>query len=67
MRYNDEKDREKFGFEEVSEYFCGREYKYVTGVIRLNRLYELRDELPGMDVFFACTGKGGENNFNYIV
>jgi homoserine dehydrogenase len=59
LRYKDEKDREKFGFDEVSEYFCGRDYKYVTGAIGLNRLYDLREELPQMEVFFACTGREG--------
>lgn len=64
LRYNDEKDREKFGFDEVSEYFCGKDYKYVTGVVGLNRLYDLRDELNKMDVFFACTGK--ETNLSIL-
>jgi homoserine dehydrogenase len=62
LRYQDEKEREKFGFDEVSEYFCGRDYKYVTGIIGLNRLYDLRNELPKMDVFFACTGSTGSTS-----
>ena len=39
LRYKDEKDKELFGFEEVSEYFSGRFYKYVIGVVNLERLY----------------------------
>jgi homoserine dehydrogenase len=57
LRYNDEKDRELFGFEEVSEYFSGRFYKYVIGVVNLGRLYELRNQLSGMDVFIVNTGR----------
>lgn len=57
LRYNDEKERELFGFEEVSEYFSGRFYKYVIGVVNLARLYELREQLPGMNVFIVNTGR----------
>jgi len=57
LRYNDEKDRELFGFEEVSEYFSGRFYKYVIGVVNLEHLYELRNKLSTMDVFIVNTGR----------
>jgi homoserine dehydrogenase len=57
LRYNDEKDRELFGFEEVSEYFSGRFYKYVIGVVNLGKLYELRNKLSSMDVFIVNTGR----------
>jgi homoserine dehydrogenase len=57
LRYNDEKDRELFGFEEVSEYFSGRFYKYVIGVLNLRRLYELREQLRDLNVFIVNTGR----------
>jgi len=57
LRYNDEKDKELFGFEEVSEYFSGRFYKYVIGVVNLERLYTLREQLRNLDVFIVNTGR----------
>src|SRR5512137_824622 len=57
LRYRDEKDRELFGFEEVSEYFSGKFFKYVIGVVNLERLYALREQLPGLDVFIVNTGR----------
>ncbi|MBE3084616.1 MAG: homoserine dehydrogenase, partial [Bacteroidetes bacterium] len=59
LRYKDEKDRELFGFEEVSEYFSGRFYKYVIGVVNLERLYTLREQLRNLDVFIVNTGRKG--------
>jgi hypothetical protein len=59
LRYNDEKDRELFGFEEVSEYFSGRFYKYVIGIVNLERLYTLRGQLRSLDVFIVNTGRKG--------
>jgi homoserine dehydrogenase len=61
LRYKDEKDRDLFGFEEVSEYFSGRLYKYVIGIVNLKRLYELQGQLPDMDVFIVNTGRKGIN------
>jgi homoserine dehydrogenase len=61
LRYKDEKDRDLFGFEEVSEYFSGRLYKYVIGIVNLQRLYAMREQLPGMDVFIVNTGRKGIN------
>lgn len=57
LRYWDEKDRELFGFEEVSEYFSGKHFKYVIGVVNLQRIYELREQLGGMNVFIVNTGR----------
>jgi hypothetical protein len=54
-------DKELFGFEEVSEYFSGRTYKYVIGIINLERLYELREQLGALDVFIVNTGRKGLN------
>ena len=57
LRYNDEKDKELFEFEEVSEYFSGRFYKYVIGVVNLEKLYALKEQLSDMDVFIVNTGR----------
>jgi homoserine dehydrogenase len=61
LRYNNEKDRDLFGFEEVSEYFCSRLYKYAIGIVNLQRLYALREQLGKMDVFIINTGRKGIN------
>jgi homoserine dehydrogenase len=61
LRYRNEKDKELFEFEEVSESFIGRVYKYVIGVVNLERLYELRKQLAGLDVFIVNTGRKGLN------
>jgi homoserine dehydrogenase len=57
LRYKDEKDKELFGFEDVSEYFSSRSYKYVIGIVNLERLYSLRDQLSGLDIFIVNTGR----------
>jgi homoserine dehydrogenase len=57
LRYKNEKDRELFAFEEVSEYFSSKLNNYVIGVVNLQRLYELKEQLPSMDVFIVNTGR----------
>ena len=57
LRYNDEKDKDLFRFDEVSEYFSGKLYKYAVGVINLERLYALREQLSQMNVFIVNTGR----------
>lgn len=57
LRYTDEKDRDLFGFEEVSEYFSSKLYKYVIGVVNLQNLYALRGQLHKMDIFIVNTGR----------
>jgi len=57
LRYKNEKDKDLFGFDEVSEYFSGRLYKYVIGVVNLERLYALKEQLASMDVFIVNTGR----------
>jgi len=59
LRYKDEKDRELFGFEEVSEYFSGRFSKYVIGVVNLEKLYSIQEQLRDRDVFIVNTGRKG--------
>ena len=61
LRYKNEKDRKLFGFEEVSEYFSSKSYKYVIGVVNLETLYALKDQLQAMDVFIVNTGRKGIN------
>jgi homoserine dehydrogenase len=61
LRYKDEKDKDLFGFEEVSEYFSGRLYKYVIGIVNLQKLYALREQLRNLDVFIVNTGRKGIN------
>jgi len=61
LRYKDEKDKDLFGFEEVSEYFSSKLYKYIIGVVNLRSLYELREQLNDLDVFIVNTGKKGIN------
>jgi homoserine dehydrogenase len=61
LRYKTERDRDLFNFEEVSEKFSGRVYNYVIGVVNLERLYALREQLTGMDVFIVNTGRKGLN------
>jgi len=57
LRYSNEIDRDLFGFEEVSEYFSSTKYKYVVGVINLQKLYELREKLRTLDIFIVNTGR----------
>jgi len=57
LRYNDEKDKELFGFEEVSEYFSSRFYKYAIGIVNLERLYTIRGQLRSFDGFIINTGR----------
>lgn len=61
LRYKSEKDRKLFAFEEVSEYFSSKLYKYVIGIVNLQKLYELREQLRDMDVFIVNTGRKGIN------
>jgi len=51
------KDRKLFGFQEVSEYFSSESNKYVIGVVNLETLYRLREQLRNMDVFIVNTGR----------
>ncbi len=57
LRYNNEKDRKLFGLKDVSEYFSSKLYKYVIGVVNLETLYSLREQLRNMDVFIVNTGR----------
>jgi homoserine dehydrogenase len=57
LRYKEEKDMELLGFEEVSEYFSSKFYKYAIGVVNLERLFMIREQLSSLDVFIINTGR----------
>ncbi len=57
LRYKDEKDKDLFNFEEISEHFRSKTWNYVIGLVNLKRLYELREQLFNMDVFIINTGR----------
>jgi len=66
LRYNREEDRHLFGFEEVTEYFCGTEYKYIKGVVSLEKLYANRELISRADVFMINTGRKIDNKTEYL-
>jgi len=57
LRYRYESDRRLFEFEEVSESFTSNNYNYLIGVVNLETLYKIRDQLKNMDVFIVNTGR----------
>ncbi len=57
LRYRNESDRRLFEFEEVSESFTSNNYNYLIGVVNLETLYSIRDQLKNMDVFIVNTGR----------
>jgi homoserine dehydrogenase len=66
LRYNLEEDRRLFGFEEVTEYFCGTDFKYVRGVVNLERLYANREQITRADVFVMnMREKKGEPSYKH--
>ncbi|HPC99072.1 MAG TPA: homoserine dehydrogenase [Bacteroidales bacterium] len=62
LRYKNDADRELFKFAEISEQFTSKTWNYVIGVVNLRNLYELREQLPSMDVFIINTGRRDLNN-----
>jgi homoserine dehydrogenase len=57
LRYSLDSDRELFGFDEISEHFISKSYKYVIGIINLEKLYSMMDQLKNLDVFIINTGR----------
>ncbi len=51
FRYNNESDKDRIGFTNITESFIGKEYRYVIGTVSLQRLYDIRDELFEIDGF----------------
>jgi len=43
----------------VSEYFSGKLFKYVIGIVNLEKLYSIREQLRELDVFMVNTGRKG--------
>jgi len=61
LRYNNEKDKDLFKFEEISEFFSSASYKSGIWIINLKTLYALRKKLQVLDVFIVNTGRKGIN------
>jgi len=57
LRYRNESDRRLFDFEEVSESFMSNNYNYLIGVVNLETLYSIRNQLKNMDIFIVNTGR----------
>lgn len=57
LRYHKEEDLQIFDFEDISEKYVGKDFNYVVGVINLDKLFKLKENLKTMDVFIANTGK----------
>ena len=57
LRYSDPAVLAKFDFESISEEYKGPEYSYKIGNIKLSSLIDINEELRGMDIFIALTGK----------
>jgi homoserine dehydrogenase len=57
LRYNNECDKDRFTFQEISEQFTGKTHKYVVGVLNLESLYRMRKEIHDLDVFIINTGR----------
>jgi len=57
LRYKNESDRKLFGITEVTEYFSSKSYKYVIGIVNLETLYRLKEQLLNMDIFIVKTGR----------
>jgi len=53
FRYRDDNDMKKLRFNEITESFVGKEYKYIIGTVNLERLYDLREELPDINGFIV--------------
>jgi len=56
LRYKDAGDLDHFDFESVSEKYTGPVANYVVGTIKLGNLYKIKNILPRLDVFIACSG-----------
>jgi homoserine dehydrogenase len=57
LRYHDEEDLTIFQFESISEKYAGRDFRYVIGVVKLDRLVEIKGLLPQLNVFLVNTGR----------
>ena len=55
LRYADESLIEKLAFEDISERYAAKNYKYIIGTIELKNLIKHRELLLSKDVFLAYT------------
>ncbi len=58
LRYIDVVDLGHFDFESISEKYTGPKANYVIGKIKLDNLYRLKNLLPKLNVFIACSALG---------
>lgn len=56
LRFHKANDLKLLQFEDISEKYSGKDFNYVIGVVSLNHLFEIREELKKRDVFIAKTG-----------
>jgi len=57
LRYYSKRNLALFEFEEISARFESEEYNYVIGLINLNKLVEMKDQINKADVLLVSTGK----------
>ncbi len=56
LRYQNIVDLSLFEFEEISEKHVSKDFNYVVGKIKLNKLLKLKHLLPKLDIFIVNTG-----------
>ncbi len=57
LRYYKDEDLNLFRFDDISEKYQGKDFNYVIGTVKLEDLYEIREELRKRPVFLANTGR----------
>jgi len=57
LRYKNESDLSKFDFASITESYSGPLYNYKVGLISIEKLLQLKNDLRDMDIFIAVTGK----------
>ncbi len=53
LRYRDENELALFRFEEIRERYFSGDFKYVTGLITLDNLQRIKNDLNDRNVFIA--------------
>ncbi|MFA6922610.1 MAG: homoserine dehydrogenase [Bacteroidales bacterium] len=56
IRYYNERDLNHFHLDYVSERYVGRDFSYIIGKIRIDKLLHIKELLPKLDIFLAYTG-----------
>lgn len=57
LRYKSKSDLDQFNFESISEEYTGTEYNYKIGLIKIEKLNQIKEKLRAMDIFIAVTRK----------